>query len=142
LIWLDAYGLIAFLADEVAAEEVERLLRSEPVSMTSLNLAEAVDVLARTHGQDLAASRRQVRQLVVVSLHVEPVTEQHAWTAAAYRTRHYERRTQAVSLADCVLLAAAEPGDGVATADPAVARVARLESIRLVALPDRAGRLP
>jgi hypothetical protein len=45
-------------------------------------------------------------------------------------------------MADCFLLAAASVDDRIATADSAVAAVARAETIAVVALPDSAGQHP
>jgi len=142
VIWLDAYAIVAMLGREPAVDRIRQIFNSEPVAITAINLAEAVDVLVRVHAQALGPIRGDVRNLAAAGLDVVGVTAPHAWRAAELRSRYYRRQTRALSLADCVLLAAAEPGDGVATADPAVAAVARLESIRLVALPDSGGRMP
>ena len=142
MIWLDAYGLVAMLGREPAAPRIRDLFGSERLSMTTVNLAEAVDVLSRVHDLRIADTRQDIIRLKQAGMSVVEVTEEVAWRAATLRARHYRRGKQAVSMADCVLLAAAAAGDGVATADPGVAEVARLESVRLIALPDRAGRLP
>jgi len=63
--------------------------------------------------------------------------------ATSLRRRYYDSTTRALPLADCFLLAAASRLEAsVATADPAVASVAREEALELVALPDSAGRRP
>ena len=62
-----------------------------------------------------------------------------AWRAAVLRSIHYTRTPCEVSLADCFLIAAATAEDEIATADPALAQVARAESLRILALPDSTG---
>lgn len=142
MIALDAYALVAFLADEPARAEVEALLR-EPCLMTTVNLAESIDVLARVYGVDEDELRALVSPLTGEAFAVEVPLEADAWLAAQLRRRYYERATRELSLADCFLLATASRLDAsVATADPAVASVTRGESMELVALPDRSGSRP
>jgi PIN domain nuclease of toxin-antitoxin system len=142
VIALDAYALIAFLADEPAREEVEDVL-DEPCVMTTLNLAESLDVLGRVYGIDGGELRQLVGPLVGDAFTVEAPPEPDAWSAARIRSLHYLPTTCELSLADCFLVAAAARLDArVATADPAVAAVARAESLELVPLPDTSGRRP
>jgi hypothetical protein len=69
--------------------------------------------------------------------------ESEAWLAAEIRAKHYDRKTCALSLADCFLLAhAITAGDEIATADPPHAAVARSEGIAVIPLPDSAGTRP
>lgn len=139
---LDAYALVALLADEPAAAEVDTLLREERTAVSSVNLAEAIDVACRIN--DLAGD--DVHEAVAPLLHdlVDVVApgEAHAWRASEIRIRHYDRRRSPLSLADCFLLATATEGDRIVTADPPVARAARAEGIEIVALPDSGGRRP
>lgn len=140
---LDAYALVALIADEPAAGEVERLARSGAAVITSINLAEAVDVCCRVHrlGEEEVAA--VIDPMVVAGAVVVVAPEaSHAWDAAHLRLVHYRRRERPISIADCFLLAAAEPGDRVATSDPAVAAAARSEGIDVIALPDSAGVRP
>jgi hypothetical protein len=58
--------------------------------------------------------------------------------AAELRARHYHRSRCPISLADAVLLASADRGDTVATADPDVLAVAAAEGVETLALPARA----
>jgi predicted nucleic acid-binding protein len=139
---LDAYALIAFIAGEPAAADVELLLRAEHCALTTINLAEAIDVTRRVHGLPEEEVRDVTEPLLGDVIAVIPASEMHAWRSADLRTRYYERRTGALSIADCVLLAAAGPDDSVATADPVVARVARAEGITVSPLPDTAGERP
>lgn len=110
--------------------------------MTSVNLAEAVDVAGRVYGLPHEDVRLFLEPLFADALTLAPLRAKHAWRAADLRGRYYRRRERPISLADCFLLAAASAEDGVATADPAVAEVAQAEGIDLVPLPDRRGRRP
>lgn len=133
MILLDAFGLIALLKAEPAAGEVEALLRGG-VGMLSINLAEAVDVLGRVDGIDGQEVRGLVEPLLSGPITVQSVTVRHAWRSAELRRRYYSRRRCPLSLADCLLLAAAS-ASGLATADPDVLGVARAEGISTTALP-------
>jgi predicted nucleic acid-binding protein len=107
-------------------------------------LCEALDVCRRTH----RLGEREVRDIVEPLLLTGRLTAiqsglEEAWRAADLRSRYYDRRTRALSLADCLLLAHAHTDGGeLATADPSVAEVAREEGLALIPLPDSSGRLP
>ncbi len=138
MILLDAYALVAFVGNEQAASEVEALLRRGDIAMTSVNLAEALDVLGRVHQLPTDAVADVVGPLLGETISVLATGEADAWSAAKLRARHYSRRDRDLSLADCFLLAAASTHRGeIATADPGVAAAARDEGIDLMALPDR-----
>ena len=136
---LDAQALVALALDEPAAREVELLLRRGDVAMAAANLAECLDVLTRVEGYDDDLVRSIVEPLAIV---VVPMTEWHAWRAAALRRRHYEREKAAVSLADCTLVASATPADAIASADRAVLRMAEAEGVSTIPLPDSTGSRP
>jgi predicted nucleic acid-binding protein len=142
VILLDAFALVAYVNEEPAANEVEHLLRSERAGITAVNLAETIDVSQRAYGSSRADVRRAIEPLLEGVLRVLDHRAEDAWRAADLRARHYRRREQELSLADCFLLAAAARGDEIATADPAVATVARSENIRVIGLPDSKGRRP
>jgi predicted nucleic acid-binding protein len=143
VILLDAYALVALLADEPAATETEQLLRAGDCGAMVVNLAEAIDVACRVHGLDEEEVRSILEPLVAAKvLAAVAADESTAWRAARLRVRHYARRARPVSLADCFLVAAAGAEDAIATSDAPVARVARAEGIRVIALPDSAGRRP
>jgi predicted nucleic acid-binding protein len=139
---LDAYALIAFLLDEPAARDVERLIRRGPTVIPVVNFAEALDVTQRVHGVPAADLRTVVQPLLGTAVRVIPHGESNAWRAAEIRLRYYDRRANPLSLADCLLLASVEPPDELATADPGIAAVARAEGTRLLPLPDSAGSFP
>lgn len=142
MILLDAYALVAFITDEPAADDVEPLLRSDDVGIGVVNLAEALDVTQRVRRFAREDVRAAIEPLLARRLRLITHSPIDAWAAADLRVRHYDKRTCAVSTADCFLLASAESGDEIATADPAVATVARAEGVGLIPLPDREGRRP
>jgi PIN domain nuclease of toxin-antitoxin system len=138
---LDAYALVAFLADEPAAEEVETLIRGGDTAVLVVNLAEALDVTQRVHGVSEAELRRALEPLLGDLVTVAIQRDDAAWGAAELRAKYYDRRSCPLSLADCLLLASAD-GNVVATADPALATVLRAEGRTVVALPDSSGARP
>ena len=140
--FLDAYALVALLGDEPAASEVEVILHTGEAGITVVNLAEAIDVTSRVHGIPQEEVEAALVPLLGEALAVVIQDEAAAWRAAELRQTHYQRRSSALSLADCLLLAAVRDGDELATADPGVARVARGEGCRVVALPDSTGTRP
>ena len=139
---LDAYALVALLGDEPAASEVEAILRAGEAGITVVNLAEAIDVTSRVHGIPQEEVRATLAPLLGEAIAVVIQDEAAAWRAAELRQTHYERRSSALSLADCLLIAAVGERDEVATADRVVARVARSDGRRVVALPDSTGTRP
>jgi PIN domain nuclease of toxin-antitoxin system len=139
---LDAYAVVAFLADEPARSEVAKILRRSCV-VSTVNLAESLDVLGRIHGIGQDELRGLVDPLLAEDVRVEAPIDNDAWVVARLRTQYYDRSTRDLSLADCFLLATAERlGASVATADQAVADAARDEALELVALPNRSGTRP
>jgi PIN domain nuclease of toxin-antitoxin system len=126
---LDAFALIALLTDEPAAETVEVLLRRGETAMTVVNLAEALDVLRRV--EKIPADRLEALTAPLLSQYVElrPIDEPIARRAADIRARRYHRSRAALSLADCILLAAVSQSDTLATADEPLLRVARAEGL-------------
>ncbi|HXV57411.1 MAG TPA: PIN domain-containing protein [Gaiellaceae bacterium] len=141
---LDAYPLVALIGDEPAADEVAELLRLGDVRIPVVNLCEAIDVCRRTHG----VAERELRDvidplLLTGSLTAVTAGAPEAWRAADLRARYYDRKARALSLADCLLLAHAQiGGDEIASADPALAEVARAEGVGLVPLPGSTGVRP
>ncbi|MGH2986491.1 MAG: PIN domain-containing protein [Solirubrobacterales bacterium] len=142
LILLDAFALIAHVRGEPAANEVDELLRAESCGMPAINLAEVVDNLRRRRGLSAARVAEVLGPLLGEVVEVVPVDERIAWRAADLRAAHYRRADLELSLADCVLLSAGGETDAVATADRAVATVARSEGLDLITLPDSRGNRP
>jgi len=143
VILLDAYALLAFLLDERAADDVEPLLRgSSRVAMPSVNLFEVVDYLIRRKDWSEEEVQRELSLMLDDVVRLLDVGAVIAWRGASLRAAYYAKGTCELSLADCMLLASAAPGDKIATADPSIASVARAEGIELVPLPDSLGRRP
>jgi uncharacterized protein with PIN domain len=141
---LDAYALVALIADEPPAAEVEAILRDGEVRVVAINLAEAVDIAQRVHGISSEEVRAAIEPLLLGNvLSVAVSDEPQAWLAAEIRTQHYDRKTAALSMADCLLLAhGVTDGGPIATADPAIAAVAVELGIDVVSLPDSSGNRP
>ena len=102
-------------------------------------MAEIVDRLARRWGSSEEETARQLGPLVDESVAVLSIDSRIAWRAGEIRAAHYRRKTAALSLADCVLLAAAGPDDEIATSDRAVAATAHRLGIGLIPLLDSRG---
>jgi PIN domain nuclease of toxin-antitoxin system len=139
---LDAYALLELLADEPAAAEVEALLYGGGAGVLVVNLAEAIDVTPRVHRIPEDDLRSALEPLLGTALAVVVEDAGAGWRAAAIRRRHYDRRSCALSLAYCLLLAGVGEHDAVATADPAVCEVARREDLGVLSLPDVTGARP
>jgi predicted nucleic acid-binding protein len=105
-------------------------------------LSEVVDRLIRTHGVDPAALSERLGAMIDEVLPVLPTDQRVAWRAGELHADHYHRVRAALSLADCLLLATAEPEDEVATSDAAVIATARKLGIGAIPLPDSRGARP
>lgn len=141
MILLDAYALVAFLGEEPAAAEVEELLRHNACAISTVNLAEAIDISIRVHGVAVEELRQVIGTLVATDRLAQIAPDDSvAWRAAGLRGTYYKKRTCELSLADCFLLASAGPEDSIATADPPVTAAARNEGLTVIGLPDSAGR--
>jgi uncharacterized protein with PIN domain len=140
---LDAYALVALIADEPAAAEVETMLRAGDCGVVVTNLAEAVEICARVHALELRAIRQALEPILGDSLEVVVSTDVEAWQAAALRSAHYNKQTSPLSMADCLLLAHATlSDDSIATSDPPLAEAARREGLDVEPLPDSSGVRP
>jgi predicted nucleic acid-binding protein len=141
---LDAYALVALVADEPAAEEVQELLREGGARVVAANLAEAIDICRRVHGIAEEDVREAIDPLLLSNVLAVAVSdEQQAWLAASIRADHYHHKTSALSVADCLLLAhAVTDGGTIATSDPPLARAAEAIGVDVVGLPDSAGKRP
>jgi PIN domain nuclease of toxin-antitoxin system len=136
VILLDASALVAFLAGERSARNVESILRTGEAAITSVNLAECVDVLVRVLGLDADEVDAKLVPLLSTVLAVTPVGEAEGRHAGAVRASYYHREKAPLSLADCVLVAsAAILGATIATSDAAIGYVAQREGLDVRALP-------
>jgi PIN domain nuclease of toxin-antitoxin system len=145
MVLLDAYAIIAALVGEPAAPAVEAELRKPGAELriSAVNEAEVVDTMVRVAGVTKQAVDTSLQLLAAGGLVVTPADEQIGMLAGRLRAKHYDLRSTAVSLADCVALATSMSlGASLATADPALANIARKEGVLVVALPDSRGRKP
>jgi predicted nucleic acid-binding protein len=132
---LDAYALIAFLVGGPATAHVRAILRGGDVAVATANLAETLDVSARLHGLSIGRAMDVLDPLLEGPLAAIPLDAAVARRAAEIRAQHYHRTSRPISLADSVLVASAGPDGRIATADPHVLAVARLERIEVIDLP-------
>ncbi|MGE5282537.1 MAG: PIN domain-containing protein [Chloroflexota bacterium] len=139
---LDANAFVAVLRREPGAMEVAELLRNGECATPAPCVAEVVDKLVRRHGIAVGDLAERLGPLLEGSIAVLAVDSQIAWRAGEIRAAHYHRKTSALSLADCVLLAAAGPDDEIATSDRAVATAAHRLGIGLIPLLDSNGERP
>ncbi|MGB7589008.1 MAG: PIN domain-containing protein [Solirubrobacterales bacterium] len=138
----DASALLSLVLGQPGEAEVSALLRQGSCAIPAPCLAEVIDKLVRQHGVEPAAVSEHLGPLIDEAIQVVPVERRLAWRAGELHAEYYNRKTAALSLADCILLAAAGPGDEIATSDRAVAAVARKLGIKLIPLPDSRGRRP
>ena len=139
MIILDAYAVLALLHDEHAALQVQELIeRDEDAALTVLGISEVLDYLVHRLGaeEDVATL-----DLIALGLADPPALDPAlAASAGLLRARHYDRRTRAISLADCVAVETARRlGASLATADPPLLDTCVAEGIAVIALPDSRG---
>ena len=142
MILLDANALIALLTDEPAAGEVAELLRDNECATPASCLSEVVDRLIRRISVRPEDVVDRLEPLIDASLGILPIENRVGWLAGELRGVHYARGSEDLSLADCILLAVAEPDDRLATADRALATVARKLEVEVIPLPDSKGNRP
>jgi len=138
---LDSYAVLAFLRQEPAADEVERLLSENPrASLTAVGVAEVIDRLIRLGSID---EEEAVLDLAQLGLLDPPALGSGVGMAAGLlRARHYHRTDCAVSLADCVAAEVARELDcPLATSDPHLLDVCNNEGIGVQVLPDTRGKV-
>ena len=142
MIVLDAYAVVAFLRGEPAAGDVAALLGS-PTVLSSVNAAEVFDQLVRVFGREPDHVHADFALLSHTGMDIAPVPVDLALHAGRLRARHYHRERTAVSLADCVAAATAlDRRRPLATSDPALAALVRVEGGLVHGLPDSKGQLP
>ncbi len=140
---LDSQAVLAFLADEPAAEDVEAILRGRDgvASASAITIAEVIDVGVRRYGQRVEMMGDRVSALIAGGLEIVPASEDIARLAGALRARHWDRDRRPVSLADCVVLATGMAlGDQLATSDAALIAAARDEGHPVVVLRNSSGQ--
>ena len=134
---LDAYAVIEFLVSGPAAPQVRAVLREGGAGVATANLAEALDVSHRVHGLPIGRALEILEPLFEGPLAVRVLDFAIARRAAEIRAAHYHRSSRPISLADCVLIASAGPGDRIATADPHLLAVAHAVGVGSMPLPGR-----
>lgn len=141
---LDAYALIAALADEPARAEVEQAMLAAPAAVSTTNVVEVVDVLVRLHRRTAVEVDERLDLLERWgALEVIELDREVARDAGKIRAEHYHRSRAPISLADSVALALARSrAEAIATSDGPLAKVARALSVEVIALPDSRGRRP
>jgi PIN domain nuclease of toxin-antitoxin system len=134
---LDAYALVAYVVGGPAQEKVTALLRQGKTAVATANLVEVFDVAERVHGLPVPRVSDVIDGLFAGSLSVVHLDEHLARRAAELRVEHYHRSRSPLSLADVILLASAQDGDRIATADPDVLATATTLGIETVELPSQ-----
>lgn len=139
---LDAYAVLAFLRGERCADQVAGLLR-ESTLVTAVNAAEVLDQLVRVYSRDPDDVHADLSLLSDAGMQILPVSADLALSAGRLRAQHYHRKRCAVSLTDCVAIAAALGAKRpLATSDAALAAVLRAEGGQVVPLADSRGGTP
>jgi PIN domain nuclease of toxin-antitoxin system len=130
---LDAYAVIAYLRAEPAAGEVRPLLYSGDANLTAVGVAEVLDHLIRLAGADEEDAVLDLAQLgLLVGIDVD---SDIGLAAGGLRARRYHRRRCAVSMADCIAAEAARlAATSLATSDPHLLELCRIEGISTIAL--------
>lgn len=118
------------------SQAIDDLIRGQIVRISTLNVAEVVDILMRRFGVDEAEVIDRIDLLRQAGLMVEPLSARGALDAGSLRARRYDKQTAAVSLADCVAIAlAADVGEPIASTDRALLAVAVAEGVPVIELP-------
>jgi len=130
---LDAYAVLAFLKDEAAASEVERIIATGDAALTALGVAEVLDHLIR-----LGGANEEEASLDLAELDLSPamaVDDGIASSAGRLRARRYHRTACPVSLADCVAAEVARAEQRpLATSDPSLLDVCHEEGVDYLVL--------
>lgn len=117
------------------SQAIDDLIRGQIVRISTLNVAEVVDVLVRRHGVEQADVVDRIDLLRQAGLEIEPLSARQALDAGSLRARRYDRQSAAVSIADCVAIAlAAEVGEPIASSDRVLLAVAVAEGIHVIEL--------
>jgi PIN domain nuclease of toxin-antitoxin system len=129
---LDTSAVVALFLLEPSAPSVRELIRRGGARMSTVNAAETVDVMARVYGADPSEAVMRVDELLSRVVPV-PATADIAAVAGELRARHWQHDRR-ISLADCFVLATAEPGGRIATLDAQLSGIACDEGYEVVPL--------
>jgi hypothetical protein len=99
------------------------------------DLAEGLDVASRLHGLPVARAMEVLEPMLGSTVAPLALDVSRARKAAEIRDRHDHRTRRPVSLGDATLIASVEARDRIATPDPDVLAVAKVEGIAVVRLP-------
>lgn len=117
------------------SQAIDDLIRGQIVRISTLNVAEVVDILMRRLGVEEVEVIDRIDLLRQAGLMMEPLSARHALDAGSLRARRYDKQTAAVSMADCVAIAlAAEVGEPLASSDRALLAVAVAEGVAVIEL--------
>jgi predicted nucleic acid-binding protein len=136
---LDANALLAVILGEPGMGRVRSLLREGNAAMTAPNLVEVYDIATRREGLPIGGVAEVVEPLFAGTIEQITVDASLALRAAEIRAEHYHRRTRRLSLADVILLAAAQPVDRIASSDSDVLAIASKLDIETIELPPSSG---
>jgi predicted nucleic acid-binding protein len=136
---LDANALIGVILGEPAMEPVRGLLRGGNAAMAAPNIVEVYDIAVRREGLPIERVAGVVEPLFEGTIEQVAIDAKLARHAAEIRGEHYHRKTRRLSLADVILLAAARPGDKIATSDSDVLVIAAKLGIETIELPPSSG---
>lgn len=129
---LDASIVVGGLLDPTSPV-FKDLVQDRVARMSTINVAEVVDVLIRKHGSNEQDVIDGIGLLIQAGLSIEPLSARQALAAGALRSRYFDRRTRSVSMADCVAVSlAAEAGEPVVSSDRALLAMATAEGIAVV----------
>lgn len=103
--------------------------------MAAPNVVEVYDIAVRREGLPIERVAAVVEPLFEGTIEQVAVDADLARRAAEIRTEHYHRETRRLSLADVILLAAAQRADKIATSDSDVLTVAGGLGIETIELP-------
>lgn len=131
---LDASVLVGGLLDP-SSDVFDDLLQGRVARISTINIAEVVDVLIRKHGSAEDDVIDGIDLLVRGGLVIEGMSARHALAAGALRARSFGR-TRPVSMADCVAVSlAADIGEPVASTDLALLAMAAAEGVPVIEIP-------
>lgn len=139
MLTLDASAVVALVAGEPGAVPVRDALRRERASISTVNIAEAVDALIRSHGIPRASVEGAIDTLVAGTTDVVSVGLSHAVAAGRLRAAPYKRQSRALSVADCLLIACAPRDSRVVSSDEALLAAAESEGLSTLPIPPSSG---
>jgi predicted nucleic acid-binding protein len=116
---------------------VRTILREGKTAIATANLVEVFDVAERVHGLPIRRVSDVLDELFAITLSVVHLDERLAQRAGELRVEYYHRSRSPLSLADVILIASAQPGDRIVTADPDVLATATSLGIETVELPSQ-----